>query len=367
VSALVPAAVGPSAYWFLARGTGAVALLLLTASVVLGVLGSMRFEAGPNWPRFTIDALHRDVSLLVIALLVLHIVTSVLDGFAPISLLDSVIPFTSAYRPLWLGLGALSFDLLLALVITSLVRRRLGYRSWRAIHWLAYASWPVAVFHGLGTGSDTRAWWMLALTGVCVAAVTVAVWARIASAAADPRFDRWRGPVVGSSVAVAAGLIVFTVAGPLQRGWARTAGTPASLLGRSAVVSVPVSTAGASSAHAPRPFSATVSGTISQTEASDGEVVDLALSFSGGQRGQLRVRLAGQGDGSGGLQLTGSQVDLTAVGFQSAMAGTVTSLDGQRFEARVSDAGGSQLLLHADLQIDNQAGTVNGSLVATRA
>jgi hypothetical protein len=359
VSALVPAAAGPSAYWFLARGTGAVALLLLTASVVLGVLGSMRFEAGPNWPRFTIDALHRDVSLLVIAMLVLHILTSVLDGFAPISLLDSVIPFTSAYRPLWLGLGALSFDLLLALVITSLVRRRLGYRAWRAIHWLAYASWPVAVFHGLGTGSDTRTWWMLALTGVCVAAVTVAVWAR---------FDRVRAPVVGTSVAVAAGLVVFTVAGPLQRGWARHAGTPASLLAPSAASSsVRVSTAGASAAGRPAPFSATVSGTISQTDEPAGEVVDLALGLSGGKRGQLRVRLAGQGDGSGGLQLTGSQVDLTAVGFRSAMTGTVSSLDGERFDARVSDADGSKLLLHADLQIDNQAGTVSGSLVATRA
>ena len=96
----------------------------------------------------------------MLALLVLHIVTSVLDGFAPIDLTDAVIPFASAYRPLWMGLGALSFDLLLALVITSLMRRRLGYRSWRAIHWLAYASWPIAVFHGLGTGSDTKLWWM---------------------------------------------------------------------------------------------------------------------------------------------------------------------------------------------------------------
>ena len=91
-----------------------------------------------------------------------------LDSFAPIRLIDAVIPFASTYRPLWLGLGALSFDLLIALVVTSLVRRRLGYRAWRTIHWLAYASWPVAVFHGLGTGSDTKVWWMLALTAACV-------------------------------------------------------------------------------------------------------------------------------------------------------------------------------------------------------
>ena len=237
MSALVPAAAGPSAYWYLARGTGAVALVLLTASVVLGVLGSVRFDAGPRWPRFTIDALHRDVSLLVVVLLALHIVTSVLDKFAPISLLDAVIPLRSSYRPFWLGLGALSFDLLIALVVTSLLRRRLGYRPWRAVHWLAYASWPVAVFHGLGTGSDSKSWWMLALTSACVAAVLLAVWARIASAAP------WlRAPAIAASAAVGVGLVVFTVEGPLQHGWARRSGTPASLLSPRAASTVAVST-----------------------------------------------------------------------------------------------------------------------------
>src|SRR5438874_2405352 len=82
-------AVGPSAYWYLARGTGAVSLVLLTASVVLGVLGSLRFAAAPRWPRFAIDSLHRDVSLLVLVVLVAHIITSVLDSFAPIQLIDA--------------------------------------------------------------------------------------------------------------------------------------------------------------------------------------------------------------------------------------------------------------------------------------
>jgi methionine sulfoxide reductase heme-binding subunit len=362
VSALVPAAAGGSAYWYLARGTGAVALLLLTASVVLGVLGSVRFDAGPKWPRFTIDALHRDVSLLVIAFLVLHVLTSVLDGFAPISLLDAVIPFAGVYRPFWLGLGAVSFDLLIALVITSLLRRRLGYRSWRAVHWLAYASWPVAVFHGLGTGSDSMAWWMLTLTGACLTAVLLAVVARLAST--GPEAPEWLRPsAIAASVAVGAGLVVFAVEGPLQRGWARRSGTPASLLALHAGSSVAVSTV---KGQAPRPFSATVSGTISQSTVAGGEVVDLALNFTGGERGVLRVRLAGAPQG-GGLSMTGSQVDLTAVGLRSAMAGQVVSLDGQQLDARVKDSSGSQLLLHADLNIDEQGGTVTGSLVARRA
>jgi methionine sulfoxide reductase heme-binding subunit len=377
-----------SAYWYLARGTGAVALVLLTASVVLGVLGSVRFAAR-RWPRFTIDVLHRDVSLLVLVLLVVHIITSVLDGFAPISLLDPVIPFGSSYRPLWLGLGALAFDLLLAVLFTSILRRRFGYRAWRAVHWLAYVSWPVAVFHGLGTGSDTKAWWMLALTGVCVAAVLAAVWARIASI--GPEHANLKPPALAVSVALGLGLLAFTLAGPLQRGWARRAGTPASLLASRSSIAVAVSrTAGAATGSAsaaigsaggavtststgtgatrgPRPFSASISGTISQTSETGGAIVDLALNLTGGVHGELRVRLAGTPVDGGGLSLTGSQVDLTAVGFSSAMQGRVTSLQGQQFKARVSGGSGSSLNLRVSLNVDDQAGTVTGSVVATRA
>src|ERR1700760_3940158 len=135
MSLTVAATLSPSAYWYLARGTGAVSLVLLTGSVVLGILGSVRFAA-PRWPRFAIDAVHRDLSLLVLGVLAIHIVTSVLDGFAPIRLFDARIPFVTPYRPLWMGLGTLAFDLLLAIAITSLIRRRLGYRTWRAGHWL---------------------------------------------------------------------------------------------------------------------------------------------------------------------------------------------------------------------------------------
>ncbi len=234
------ASLGPSAYWYLTRGTGAVALLLLTASVVLGMLGPLRFAAA-RWPRFAVDTLHRDISLLVIVLLLVHIVTSVLDSFAPISLSDAVVPFASSYRPLWLGLGALSFDILLALVVTSLLRRRLGYGRWRAIHWLAYASWPVAVLHGLGTGSDTKAGWMLALTGACTVAVLGAVCVRIARAA--PERPAVRLPATALSIVTPLGLAVFTLAGPLESGWAARAGTPAKLLGKKAhVPAAPVAT-----------------------------------------------------------------------------------------------------------------------------
>ena len=368
---------GPSAYWYLSRGTGVVCLVLLTASVVLGVLGNLRFSSGPRWPRFTIDTLHRDVSLLVIVILVAHIITSVLDSFAPIRLIDAVIPFTSAYRPLWIGFGALSFDILIALVITSLVRRRLGYRAWRAVHWLAYASWPVAILHGLGTGTDTKVWWMLALTATCVGAVLMAVWVRIGNA--DPERRGLRSGAVALAIATPLGLAIFTLQGPLQHGWARRAGTPPSLLPKTYVRLAAVSGARSSApipagvaAPAPKgtlkvPFSARLAGTVKQIQEPGGAIVDLALRLTGGAHGRLRVRMAGAPLDGGGLSMTGSQVDLLANGMPSVLEGQITALQGQQFIARVTNASGSHLDLRANLNIDQNTGLVTGTLSASSA
>ena len=170
---------GGSAYWYLTRGTGAVALLLLTAGLVLGVMGPTRFRTR-RLPRFAVSGLHRNVTLLALAFVVVHVVTTILDGYTPIGVRDVVIPFAASYRPFWLGLGAVAFDLLLALIVTSLLRNRLGFRAWKAVHWLAYASWPVALVHALGTGSDARSTWLVVLAVVCTTAVVSAVLWRIA-------------------------------------------------------------------------------------------------------------------------------------------------------------------------------------------
>jgi predicted ferric reductase len=167
-----------TAYWYLTRATGVVSLLLLTLVVALGVADVSRISS-PYWPRFLTDGVHRRASLLALVFLAIHIVTSVLDTYAPISLLDAFIPLHSAYRPIWLGLGAAAFDLLLAVLITSLVRARVGARNWRLIHWLAYACWPLAIVHGLGTGTDAGSLWMDSLTVVCVAGVVAALVVRL--------------------------------------------------------------------------------------------------------------------------------------------------------------------------------------------
>jgi methionine sulfoxide reductase heme-binding subunit len=227
MSVLATSTGGGSAYWYLTRSTGAVALLLLTLAIALGVI-DLRRSSTPRWPRFVVDSLHRSVSLLAMVFLVLHILTSVLDGFAPISLLDAFIPGGS-YRPFWLGLGAVAFDLLIAVTLTSVLRQRFGYASWRAIHWLTYASWPVALLHGLGTGSDGASTWLLALSGFCAAVVFVAVLIRVVDGWPDHLARR--GAALGGAGAFSLFLLVWLPAGPLGSEWARRAGTPKSLLG----------------------------------------------------------------------------------------------------------------------------------------
>ncbi len=224
------AASGGSAYWDLTRSTGAVALVLLTLAVALGVTDVRRWSS-PRWPRFLVDSLHRNVSLLAMAFLGLHVLTSVLDSFAPISLLDAFVPFAGSYRPLWLGLGAVALDLLLAVTITSLLRQRIGFSSWRAIHWLTYASWPIALLHGLGTGSDVKATWLLALSIGCLLIVLAAVLARVVSG--WPAQLRLRGAALGAAGGFSLFLLLWLPGGPLGSEWPRRSGTPSSLLHRS--------------------------------------------------------------------------------------------------------------------------------------
>lgn len=184
---ILAAALPSKSLWYLTRASGAVSLLLLTASLVLGVVTSVGATT-ESLPRFVVQALHRNISLLVTVFLAIHVATSVADSFVPITWVDALVPLHASYRSLWTGLGALAFDLLLALVITSLVRARIGLRAWRLVHWTAYACWPIAFVHGLGTGSDSQRMWMLVLDSACLVTVVSSVWWRlVARRPAQPR------------------------------------------------------------------------------------------------------------------------------------------------------------------------------------
>ena len=163
-----------SVLWYATRGAGAVSLVLLTGVVVLGILTSRRWSARA-WPRFLTASLHRNLALLSLVFLGLHIVTAVVDPYTSLGWKAALVPFSSSYRPFWLGLGVVALDLLLALVITSLARHLIGLRAWRFV-----PCWPVAAVHGLGTGSDSTQAWMLALDVACTGAVVTAVAVRLA-------------------------------------------------------------------------------------------------------------------------------------------------------------------------------------------
>ncbi len=166
------------AVWYLSRGTGVTALALLTVVVALGVV-SRRARPLPGLPRFVTAALHRNASLLALTLLSVHIVSAVVDPFALTGVLAVVVPFTGGYRPLWVGLGTLAFDVFAAAVATSLLRARLSDRSWRLVHWCSYACWPLAALHGLFAGTDAGRAWSLSVTLICTAVVAGALGWRV--------------------------------------------------------------------------------------------------------------------------------------------------------------------------------------------
>lgn len=171
--------------WYASRAAGMLALFLLSATAVLGALTAGR-AASDAWPRFAIGALHRNLSLLTLAFLVVHIATAIIDDYAGVAWLDAVVPFVSVYHPFWLGLGAAAFDLLAALLVTSLLRARINPRLWRGVHWAAYACWPLAVAHGLGIGgNDTRSPLGIAAVVACVLAVVIAVLWRAGTTSLD--------------------------------------------------------------------------------------------------------------------------------------------------------------------------------------
>lgn len=360
--AITAATAGPTAYWYLTRGTGTVALVLLTLSAAFGVANVRRLRT-EHMPRFVLDAVHRNVSLLAMAFLLVHILTSLLDGFAPIRIVDVVIPFASSYRPLWLGFGAVAFDLMLAIVITSLLRRSFGYRAWRITHWAAYASWPVALLHGLGTGSDTKTGWMLVITAACVIVVIVAIVAR-----ATAGWPEHRGPrlaALTSSALVPLGLLIWLPGGPLSAGWAQKAGTPASLLKATSATSTSSATASSTSSAAASSFTANVSGSVRQSStASDSGRVDISLTLSGQALSVLGIELRGRPLANGGLHMETSSVNLGTQSNPGQYHGAVTSLSGTDLNARVSDSAGHHLTLVIRLQLSQDGSTASGTVSA---
>ncbi len=367
--------------WYLARGAGVTALVLLTISMILGVVTSVRWSSA-RWPRFVTQAVHRNVSLLAVVVIFLHIATVVIDGFAPIGWKDAFIPFLSGYRALWLGFGAIAFDLVLALTITSLLRHRIGARTWRVVHWLSYLCWPLVVIHGFGSGTDTKLSLVLVTNVACVIAVVLAVWWRVANGWPDHLRER----VVGltASIVAPAVLAAWLAGGPLATGWARKAGTPESLLGGGVSVAAgtpPGSSASGSSASgsgttaptttavpagqfASVPFTARLTGAVAQSQpsASGRVTVRLSTTLSSGADGVLTVDITGRPVNDGGVVMDTSHVTLGTNTQPGLYDGQVTNLEGTNIGAVVRSSAGSSIRLSIAVRIDQSTAKVTGTV-----
>jgi len=215
----------PSPLWFIDRSAGEVTLILLSAVVVLGIVRA----AVPTALPFLIEGIHRRMALLAIAFGVLHLVAALLDPYANLGPLDAAVPFISAYRATWLGLGVISAYIYAAVVLSSWPVRRLSRFWWRWLHRTTYVAWALALVHSLGTGSDARNSLFLLLNLAAVACVLAAFLGyRIYEEAGQISPLRALAGAVGLVVVVA--IAVWAFHGPLQPGWARDSGTPPGLL-----------------------------------------------------------------------------------------------------------------------------------------
>ncbi len=200
--------------WYVARAGGVVAYVLLSAVVALGLAmaGKMRLD---RWPKFAIESVHRFGGILVGVFIAIHVVAVAIDAYLPFSLTSLLVPFTAKYRPLWIGLGIVGMELLVALAFTNHYRNtRLSYQTWRRIHYVNFVVWSAATLHGVGSGTDRSAPWLIAIYAVAVAVVCGLIAWRVAR--------RWRpaawvprvAPIVAAAVAVV--LVGAAVRGPLQ-------------------------------------------------------------------------------------------------------------------------------------------------------
>jgi sulfoxide reductase heme-binding subunit YedZ len=357
---------GLTPLWYTTRATGVVSLALLTGTVVLGVAGVTRF-ASPRWPRLITSRLHRNLSLLAVAFLAAHILTALLDTYAPVGLAATLVPFASSYRPFWLGLGTLAFDLILAMTVTSLLRARLGYRAWKAVHWAAYAAWPLALWHGLGTGTDGRLPWLLAIYAGCLLAVLAALGWRLSLTGSG----QLRRPAVLASTVFVLATAIFVTLGPLRPGWARRAGTPVALLGTGSHAAAGTATTGgtttgggtAGTAGTGTLTAAAFAGSIAQAGAGSGVTITVTADTTGSPRQHIVITLRGTPAGNGGVAMSSGQVSVTVPGRAGAgpafYRGPVTSLDGGRVGAVLTSPAGSVVTVRMSL-------VISGSSVAGR-
>ena len=348
--------------WEVARAGGFVAYALLTASVAIGLVLSLRWRS-PRWTRYITSELHRFVTLLALVFTALHTLAVAIDPFIRFTPVEVLVPFASHYRPLWIALGIVGAYLLIAIYASEWIRPRVGYAWWRRFHYLSFAAFLLALVHGIGTGSDTRTPWAIGV----YAASAVLVGALLAVRAMPPSGERAHPIVAGVAVGALMVGALWTWQGPLQPGWNVIAnngrgsgGTVGALAAAdpAAARAAPPSASPTPSPPPPQPFSDTLSGQLAQ--AGDGSTFLMATLQSSGD--QLTVRFPPSRDGQ--LIVDGATVTLVAPNGDTC-AGQVQGLDDHGLIAACQGAtSGSTWLLRMAVTAD-AGGVVQGTIQAT--
>jgi DMSO/TMAO reductase YedYZ heme-binding membrane subunit len=375
--------------WDIARAGGFTAYLLVTASVVLGLVLSMRWQAR-WWPRLVSYELHIWITILSFVFLVIHMLASWLDPFTRFGLNELLLPFASHYRPLWMAFGIVAAYLALAVTLSLFIRQRIGYLWWRRLHQLSFAVWALAIIHGLATGSDTRTPWGIEIYMVSAVVVCALLCARLMQSVGpgERAHPLWAGAVAGA-LAVA---IIWAATGPLRPGWNAIAnnhngtGGIAQAAGSATPTATPTAPFG-------QPFTSSAQGVVStQTDANTGQpIVQLDLTLAGSQQGVLQIQLwqqingggngRGEGDnedgdhgdhgkngsknGNGSVSVTTSQVTLGANAATPLYQGQLSTLNGGSMVARLDATQPGQPALQLTINVQVQGNTVSGTVSGT--
>lgn len=149
-------------FWIIARATGLTAYVLLTLSVLAGLIVKAR-PLGRALKTASVTDTHRFLSLLALGSIAVHGLALVLDKTVRISLAALVVPGLAGYRPVATGLGVVAAELAVLIIVSFRFRRQIGHRNWRRLHWATYLVFVFATAHGLAAGTDSAHRWTTAL------------------------------------------------------------------------------------------------------------------------------------------------------------------------------------------------------------
>jgi DMSO/TMAO reductase YedYZ heme-binding membrane subunit len=340
--------------WETARAGGFAAYILLTLAVSAGLVLRNRWQSD-RWPRLITNELHGYLSLLGLVFIAVHVAAVTIDPFTHFGLAEILLPFASHYRPLWMGLGIVSLYLLLSVWLSTRLRTRIGHRLWRRIHLLAFLVYAAATVHGLGSGSDTRMSWAVAIYAVSVSVVVGLAVRRLLVPAT--RVERSR-PVGAALTGLAvAGVATWAAVGPLAAHWGKHAG-----VAQASVVAAPAMH-GSLSGVVVTPFVATFTGQATVSEANDVGLVTVRIhgALRGGTSDHLEILVHGSPLADGGVSMQASHVSLGAA--TPLYTGRIVQLNGMQLVAAVSSRA-ERLRLRISLRFasDGSArGTVRGT------